>query len=123
MENVADPANPHGHLIAAGKVQGARVFNTALEDLGHIDDIMIEKQTGRIAYAILVSGGFLGIGGHHYPLPWEKLRFDPEMSGYIVDIDRSVLEGAPSYAGDAAWNDDAWTRNIYAYYGVHPFWM
>jgi sporulation protein YlmC with PRC-barrel domain len=124
MASLDDTNNPSGRLIAARHVQGASVFNTALEKLGAIEDVMIHKATGRIAYAVLSFGGFLGIGEHYYPLPWEKLSYDPEMGGYIIDIDRDILEGAPSYSDSAAasWNDEAWSRNIYAYYGLHPFW-
>jgi hypothetical protein len=59
-----------------------------------------------------------------YPLPWEKLSYNPELGGYVVEIDRDVLEGAPYYADTktAAWDDDAWGRGVYAHYGVHPFW-
>jgi hypothetical protein len=85
---------------------------------------MIDKATGRIAYAVLSFGGFLGIGDRFYPLPWEKLSYDTEMGGYVVDIDRDVLEGAPSYTDEstAEWNDKEWGRDVYAYYGAHPFW-
>jgi hypothetical protein len=85
---------------------------------------MIDKATGRIAYAILSFGGFLGIGDRFYPLPWEKLAYSTEIGGYVVDIDRSVLEGAPSYTDEATaeWTDKDWGRDVYAYYGVHPFW-
>ncbi|WP_428490863.1 PRC-barrel domain-containing protein [Rhodopila sp.] len=124
MASLEDTANPSGHLIAAKQVQGTTVFNPALEKLGNIEDVMIDKSSGRIAYAILSFGGFLGIGERYYPLPWEKLDYNVEVGGYVVDIDRDVLEGAPSYtdAATAEWNDDKWVRGIYAYYGVHPFW-
>ncbi len=55
---------------------------------------MIDKASGRIAYAVLSFGGFLGIGDRYYPLPWEKLNYNTEMGGYVVDIDRETLEGA-----------------------------
>jgi sporulation protein YlmC with PRC-barrel domain len=124
MASLDDTTNPSGHLIAANQVQGTTVYSTALEKLGSLEDVMIDKASGRIAYAILSFGGFLGIGDRYYPLPWEKLRYDTEMNGYIVDIDRDTLEGAPSYSDKttAAWGDDAWSRNIYGYYGVHPYW-
>ena len=124
MASLEDTANPSGHLIAAKQVQGTTVYNVAREKLGSVEDVMIDKSSGRIAYAILSFGGFLGIGDRYYPLPWEKLRYDTEMNGYVVDIDRDVLEGAPSYTDEATaeWNDDAWARGVYAYYGAHPFW-
>ncbi len=85
---------------------------------------MIDKASGRIAYAVLSFGGFLGIGDRYYPLPWEKLTYNTEVGGYVVDIDRETLEGAPSYTdtATAAWDDEAWGRDVYAHYGVPPFW-
>jgi sporulation protein YlmC with PRC-barrel domain len=124
MASLDHTTNPSGHLIAAKQVQGTAVFDTGLEKLGSIEDVMIDKATGRVAYAILSHGGFLGMGDRYYPLPWAKLSYNTEMGGYVVDIDRDVLEGAPSYtdAATASWADEAWGRGIYTYYGVHPFW-
>ena len=123
MTSLHDTNNPGGKLIAAHKVQGASVYNTALEKLGTVEDIMIDKASGRIAYAILSFGGFLGIGDRYYPLPWERLDYNSELGGYVVDIDRETLEGAPSYSDTktAAWDDAAWGRDVYAHYGMPPF--
>ena len=114
MASLDDTNDPTGKLIAAHKVQGANVYSTALEKLGTVEDIMIDKASGRIAYAILSFGGFLGIGDRYYPLPWERLNYNMELGGYIVDIDRETLEGAPSYSDTktAAWDDDAWGRDV-----------
>lgn len=98
MASLDDTTNPSGHLIAAKQVQGTAVYNTALEKLGSVEDVMIDKATGRIAYVVLSHGGFLGIGDHYHKLPWEKLSYNTEIGGYIVDIDRDVQEGAPSFA-------------------------
>ncbi len=124
MASLDDTNNPSGNLIAANQVQGTSVYDTKLEKLGSIEDVMIDKATGRIAYAVLSFGGFLGIGDRYYPLPWEKLSYNQEVAGYIVDIDRKILEGAPSFTDKAAvsWYDDAWGRDVYSYYGVHPYW-
>src|SRR6202035_646600 len=98
MASLDDTTNPSGHLIAANQVQGTTVYSTELEELGSIQDVMIDKASGRIAYAVLSFGGFLGIGDEYYPLPWEKLKYNKELGGYVVDIDRTTLEGAPSYS-------------------------
>jgi len=123
MASLDDTTNPSGRLIAAKKVQNATVYNTALEKLGSLEDVMIDKETGRIAYAILAHGGFLGIADQYYPMPWEKLRYDREMGGYIVDISLDVLQGAPSYTDEATagWHDDDWNRSIDTHYGTGPF--
>jgi sporulation protein YlmC with PRC-barrel domain len=124
MASLDDTTNPSGHLIAAKQVQGTTVYGTDLDKLGSVEDVMVDKATGRIAYAVLSFGGFLGVGDRYYPLPWEKLSYNTEIGGYVVDIDRDVLEGAPSYTDEATaeWNDEDWGRDVYAYYGVHPFW-
>jgi hypothetical protein len=124
MASLDDTSNLSGHLIAANQVQGTIVYNTALEKLGSVEDVMIDKANGRIAYAVLRFGGFLGIGDKYYPLPWERLSYNTEVGGYVVDIDRDTLEGAPSYTDEAtaSWDDKAWGRDVHAYYGVHPYW-
>jgi sporulation protein YlmC with PRC-barrel domain len=124
MASLDDTTNPSAKLIAAHKVQGTSVYNTALEKLGTVEDIMLDKTCGRIVYAVLRFGGFLGIGDHHYPLPWEKLTYNDELGGYIIDIDRDTLEGAPSYTDAAAalWHDEAWRRGVHEHYGVPAFW-
>ena len=124
MASLEDTNDPSGRLIAANQVQGTSVYTTALEKLGTVEDVMIDKPTGRIAYAVLSYGGFFGIGDRYYPLPWEKLTYNTEMGGYVVDIDREVLEGAPSFtsAAEASWDDDTWSRSVYSYYGLHPYW-
>ncbi len=84
-------------LIASSKVSGTAVYNLKGERLGHVDEVMIDKRTGAVAYAVLAFGGFLGFNDHHFPLPWEALRYDPAMDGYVVDIDRDRLEAAPRF--------------------------
>jgi PRC-barrel domain protein len=90
--------NPSSRLTGAITVRGSSVFNISFEELGRIEDIIIKEPVGRIAFAILYMGRFLGIGAHHYPLPWEELQSNVEMDGYIVDVDRNVREGKSSYA-------------------------
>jgi hypothetical protein len=84
-----------GHLIAGGKVQGTDVYSLQSEHIGSIEDVMLDKSTGRVAYAVLSFGGFLGIGSKHYPLPWEMLRYDTNLGGYVVKLDKARLERAP----------------------------
>ncbi len=123
MASLDDTNDPSGHLIAANQVQGTAVYSLDGGKVGSLYDVMIDKRSGRIAYAVLSFGGFLGIGDRYHPLPWEKLRYDTDRGGYVVDIDPDVLEGAPSYS-DATnfWADEASGRGVYTYYGIHPFW-
>ena len=82
MADLNDPANTHGRLIAASKVNGTTVYNTAGEKLGSVYDVMIDKRSGKAEYAILSFGGFLGIGDSYHPLPWQSLTYDERQGGY-----------------------------------------
>ena len=87
-------ANP---LIASDKVVGTSVFDSTSTQIGEIQKLMINKQTGKVAYAILTFGGFLGIGASNYPLPWEALTYVPDLGGYLVNVVKERLERAPNY--------------------------
>ena len=82
-----------GNLIASDKVQGTNVYNTAGDNLGAIHDVMIDKPSGKVAYAIMSFGGFLGIGNQYHPLPWSVLKYDTNLGGYVVNLDKGQLEG------------------------------
>ena len=113
-----------GSLIAAEKVTGTDVYNMDGEQLGTVDDIMIDKVSGKAIYAIMSFGGFLGIGENYHPLPWSTLKYDETKGGYIVNLDKRTLEGAPviDEGADANWRDPAWGRKVYDYYGaMYPF--
>jgi sporulation protein YlmC with PRC-barrel domain len=111
-------------LISAGKVQGTNVFNTQGDHLGEVDDIMIDKRSGKIAYAVMSFGGFLGMGNDYHPLPWNSLKYDTRQRGYVVGLTRQQLEGAPSFTKDAIpdWNDRRYEQGIHDYYKVAPYW-
>jgi hypothetical protein len=87
-------------LISAGKVIGTNVYNTAGDFLGEIHDVMIEKQSGRIAYAVMSFGGILGMGEDYRPLLWPTLKYDIRQGGYVVGITKEQLEKAPAYGSD-----------------------
>ena len=111
-------------LIEASKVQGTAVYNPAGERLGNIDDVMIEKRSGKAAYAIMSFGGFLGLGGDYHPIPWSKLKYDTTLGGYVVDIEPRMLEGAPAYVAGAQprWGDQGYEESLHRYYGAPPYW-
>ena len=110
-------------LIGADKVKGTDVYNLAGDKLGSIDDIMINKVSGRAIYAIMSFGGFLGMGEDYYPIPWETLKYDTQKGGYVVNIDKSQLEGAPNYARgtDFTWTPD-YGRKVDKHYNVPTYW-
>jgi hypothetical protein len=109
-----------GNLISSDKVQGTRVYNAAGEELGSIDHLMINKAAGTVAHAIMSFGGFLGIGNQYHPLPWALLKYDSDKGGYVVNLDKSQLEGAPAYSteDEPIWGDPAYEAKINDFWGT-----
>ncbi|ASP76159.1 photosystem reaction center subunit H (plasmid) [Sinorhizobium meliloti] len=120
--------NPDLHeshdLIASDKVVGTAVYDMNGENVGSIERIILEKRGGRVAYAVMSFGGMLGIGHEHYPLPWEMLDYNTDLSGFQVNITKEQVEGAPRYpAGqDYDWSPES-GRRVYDYYGIAPYWV
>jgi hypothetical protein len=108
-----------GELIASNKVEGTAVYNRQGEKLGSVYNFMVNKRSGQVEYAVMSFGGFLGIGESYHPLPWGALTYDTGQGGYVVDLDKSRLEGAPSYrAGEEPTYDRAYGQRVYDYYGL-----
>ena len=115
-------ARETGTLIGSDKVEGTAVYGADDRKVGSIERVMIDKRSGKVSYAVLSFGGFLGIGDDHYPLPWQSLKYDTALGGYRTGITESDLQGAPKYGGSDNWNweDPARTWSVDAYYGVIP---
>lgn len=110
-------------LIAGSRVQGTAVYNRSGERLGTLEDVMLDKLSGRVAFAVLSFGGFLGIGENHHPLPWSALSYDTRLGGYVVDMTPDQLENAPRLRpGDLVeLEDEAYGRRVHDHYGA-PSW-
>jgi hypothetical protein len=105
-------------LIGSDKVEGTNVYGAKDEKIGSIERVMINKRSGKVAYAVLGFGGFLGVGEDHYPIPWSTLTYDTRLGGYRTNISEQQLEGAPKYEGDEwDWQDPERGRKVYDYYG------
>lgn len=106
-------------IISSDKVEGTNVYNLSGDKLGSIDDLMIDKRSGQIRYAVLEFGGFLGMGTDRYPMPWNMLKYDTMKEGYVVPLDKAMLEKAPRYPEDRRPDySDAYGRSVYDYYGM-----
>jgi hypothetical protein len=107
-------------LIGSDKVEGTPVYGADSQKIGSIERVMIDKVSGKVSYAVLSFGGLLGIGDEHYPLPWQSLKYDTNLGGYITGITLKQLEGAPRYGNDNVWNwaDVARAQLVNDYYGV-----
>ena len=111
-------------MLSASTLAGDQVQNSAGEDLGKVDEIMIDILSGKVAYAVLSFGGFLGMGNKLFAVPWSRLRLDEDKQHFILDVDRKKLKNAPGFDKDN-WPDMAdtsWGTRIFSYYGAVPYW-
>ncbi|MCG2842574.1 PRC-barrel domain-containing protein [Sandaracinobacter sp. RS1-74] len=110
-------------LIASNKVEGTSVYSRQGEKLGSIYNFLVGKRSGKVDYAVLQFGGIFGLGADYYPLPWDVLNYDTDQGGYVVNLDKTVLEKAPRYAAsDEPIFDRDYGREVYGYYGVtYPY--
>lgn len=115
-------ANTNSSMVSSADVNGTEVYSPTGDHLGEIDHLMIDKQSGQIAYAVMGFGGFLGMGEGHHPVPWKKLNYDPSLGGFVTDITQEQLTGAPSMT-DTWFNDRDYQQRNYDYYGVSPYWL
>ena len=110
-------------LIGSDKVEGTNVYRSNGEKVGEIERIMLEKRSGRVAYAVMSFGGFLGVGHDHYPVPWARLTYNERLGGYEVNISDEELKGAPKYDPSAEWNwGPEQGRKVHDHYRVDPYW-
>ena len=123
--DMADPPLVH-RLVPAGRVKGAPIYNLACERLGRVKDIALDKATGEIAYVIVASGGFMGLGETHRQLPWSALTYDTRLRGYVVAV-AEALRLAPKLDVTelSGWDDTRVREDLIAYYGPYgarPYW-
>lgn len=105
-------------LISSNKVEGTAVYDREGTKLGSVYNFMVDKQSGKAEYAVMSFGGFLGIGDDYHPIPWDQLTYDTGVGGYVVNLSREQLEGAPRYGrDDEPTFDRDYGRQVYGYYG------
>lgn len=117
---------PSGHTdaIAASRVIGTAVYNTAGQNIGTIEDVMLDKMSNGILFAVIGFGGFLSIGEKYHAIPWSALDYEESRGGYVVPFTREQLEAAPSYSIDELSGRDgkAAREAAFAYYKIDPYW-
>ena len=116
-------SNETTSLIGSDKVEGTAVYGADGKKIGKLERVMLDKLSGKVAYAVLSFGGFLGMGEGYYPVPWSMLRYDTKLGGYVVNLTQDKLEKAPKYTQSTGWN---WNRDndrrVYDYYQASPYW-
>lgn len=123
MATMTDDRRETVSLIGSDKVEGTAVYGANDKKIGKIERIMLDKVSGKVAYAVLTFGGFMGIGEDYYPLPWATLTYDTQLEGYRTAITEQQLKGAPKYSNAQGWNwaDRANDQKVYSYYNT-PIW-
>jgi sporulation protein YlmC with PRC-barrel domain len=114
-------AHPNHQLISSEDVEGTDVYGVDGKNIGKIDHLMIDKVSGRVTYAVISFGGFLGLGHSHYPVPWAALKYEPKLGGYITGITEEKLKDAPAFSDDA-WSDRNWEAQMHKHYNAPPYW-
>jgi sporulation protein YlmC with PRC-barrel domain len=112
------------HILSSSTISGDKVVNRQGEDLGDIKDLMIDVDSGRVAYAVLEFGGLLGMGSKLFAVPLSALEIDPENHRFIFDKDKEALDTAPGFDKDhwPDFSDREWGSSVHSHYGVRPYW-
>jgi hypothetical protein len=111
-------------LIGSDKVEGTAVRRSNGDKVGTIERVMIDKRSGKVAYAVMSFGGFLGIGDDYRALPWSVLKYNEGLDAYELNVGDDQLRGAPKPTSgwDTGVVDRGWERNIHDYYRASPYW-
>ena len=119
-----DPDKKYRRVLSASTLAGDSVRNPAGEDLGKLDQIMIDIPSGKVAYAVLSFGGVLGMGSKLFAVPWSALKVDEDQKCLILDANKKKLENAPGFDKDNWPNmaDNSWGSEVSRFYGVAPYW-
>ncbi|TYB88563.1 PRC-barrel domain-containing protein [Oceaniovalibus sp. ACAM 378] len=122
MTTATEQSTSHSGLISSSDVNGTAVYSPSGDHIGEIDHLMIDKVSGKIGYAVMGFGGFLGIGEDHMAIPWAKLHYDRDRGGYVSDITKEQVEGLPLREDDWA-RDRDWEKQTYSHFGLPYYWL
>lgn len=120
----SETGGPGPRLMTASTLEGDDVVNRQGEKLGTIDEIMIDVPSGRVAYAVMSSGGFLGMGDKLFAIPFNALILDTDNKCFVLDAPKERFEKAPGFDKDhwPEMADQQWGRQVHGYYGTRPYW-
>lgn len=121
MQNAS---NATTQVLSATTLIGDKVLNGRGEDLGKIEELMIDLDSGKVAYGVLSFGGFMGMGDKLFAVPFESMKLDTDRHAFVLDVSKERLENAPGF-DKSNWPktaDRTWGAEIHRYYGVRPYW-
>lgn len=119
--NIASGPGPE--IMGAETLVGNDVYNQEGEDLGDIKEIMLDMHNGKVGYAVLSFGGFLGMGEKFFAVPWDALTLDTNNKRFVLNVEKDRLKDAPGFDMDHWPNmaDETWAKKIHSYYGTKPY--
>lgn len=111
-------------ILSSSTISGDKVVNSQGENLGDIKDLMIDTDQGRVAYAVLEFGGFMGMGSKLFAVPLSAMQVDTENHRFVFDQPKEKLKNAPGFDKDhwPSFSDRKWGSEVHQYYGVQPYW-
>jgi sporulation protein YlmC with PRC-barrel domain len=112
---------PH-HFVTTRRVLGEQVFSVNGAKLGKIEDLMIDKASGKTFYALMAFDGFLGIGTQYYPVPWSALEYNAEIHGYVVPLTKDEVQKAQPISDAEVEQEIEWREGVHELYGAMPYW-
>ena len=118
---MADDKSETSRLIGSDKVKGTEVYGSDGSNIGTIERLMVGKRDGKVAYATLAFGGFLGIENDYFPIPWSMLTYDTELGGYKTNLTEQQLRDAPRYSKGSDWGWDVINSRKVSDYYSQPF--
>jgi uncharacterized protein YrrD len=110
--------------MSASTLEGDKVVNRQGEDLGEIDEIMLDVPRGKIAYAVMSAGGLMGIGEKLFAIPWSALTLDTDNKCFVLDVDKQRLKDAPGFDKDhwPSMADQQFSTQVHTFYRARPYW-
>ena len=114
-------AHPNHNFISSEDIHETEVYGVGNKNIGEIDHLIIDKTSGRVAYAVMSFGGFMGLSHNHYPIPWSALHYDTALSGFRTNITEQMLKDAPQFSDDS-WTDRNWEVQWHKHYRAPNYW-
>lgn len=114
----------HTSAIRVSKVLGTKVQSPTGQKIGKVEDVILDKESNHIMFAVLSFGGFIGVGEKYHPVPWSALDYDATQNAYVVGYTKEQLEGAPVGSVEELTRDDGlnFRERTYEYYKADPYW-
>jgi sporulation protein YlmC with PRC-barrel domain len=111
--------------LSSSSITGTSVVNASGENLGSVKELMVDLDSGRVAYAVLSFGGFLGMGDKYFAMPWEAFRIDTKDEKFVLNVPKERLENAPGFDKDnwpSRATHESYLNDVYSHYGYTPYW-